>query len=140
MGEMEGQVSAQGLARHPLLRLGCMLLSAPDYMLNTKGLSLGFWSEITTRNKALLQNWISEQFEFLLQFSAVTFAYVVFRILRALGVESDFLDLLDKLDKGAIVIVFGLFLLGVVRRAAVNTFASEKQWQCSPIGFATMCL
>ena len=69
---------------------------------------------------------MSEQFEFLLQLATVTIAYGFFRALRGIGVEGDFRDLLDKLDKGAIVLVFGLFLFGVVRRALVSAFAAEK--------------
>jgi uncharacterized membrane protein len=95
-------------------------------LLNAKGAALAFWSEIATRNKDRLQSWISEQFEFLLQLATVTIAYGFFRALRAIGVEGDFLDIMDKLDKGAIVLVFGLFLFGVVRRAFAALTAEKN--------------
>jgi hypothetical protein len=50
--------------------------------------------------------------------------------LRAIGVEGDFLDIMDKMDKGAIVLVFGLFLLGLVRRALSALFAEKNADVC----------
>jgi hypothetical protein len=78
---------------------------------------LPFWSEIAQQNKAHLQSWISEQFEFLLQAATVTVAYIFFRVLRVIGVEGELLDLMEKLEHGTVVIVFALFLLGVIRRS-----------------------
>jgi hypothetical protein len=81
---------------------------------------LSFWSEIAAQNRARIQSWISDQLEYLLQVTSLTVALLVFRLLRA-GFQSDLVDLFEKLDHVTIVIVFGCFLVGTVRRAYVET-------------------
>lgn len=83
---------------------------------------MSFWSTIVARNRSILQNWLSEQFEFLLYLTGLVLAFAVFRLLKFIGVEVSLVELLEKLDNCAIVVVFGLFLVRVIRQSLAATF------------------
>lgn len=76
-----------------------------------------FWPDIVGRNKVLFENWLSEQFEFLLQIASVAIANILFQALHLLGLQKWLIDFLEELDSCAIILVFALFLITVVRRA-----------------------
>jgi hypothetical protein len=84
-----------------------------------------FWLEFLDRNPRV-QSWLSDQQEFFLQIASVAVAYVAFRILRAIGVASWVVSTLETMDHIAIILVFGAFLLGVVRRAITHLSASKE--------------
>lgn len=79
---------------------------------------MSFLSAIVTRNRLRLQDWLSEQFEFFLQMSSLVIAFGVFKGLRVLNLEAWLVDWLEKLDECAVILVFALFLMRVVRQAA----------------------
>jgi hypothetical protein len=64
-----------------------------------------------------LESWLVDTGAFSLIFSSLLFAFAVFRILRALGINADFIDALEQLDHFAIATSFVMFLLTVLRRA-----------------------
>ena len=80
---------------------------------------MSWWQEFLDRNPRV-QSWLSDQEDFLLQMASLALAYAVFRILRAIGVPDWVVSTLETLDHIAIILVFGAFLLGVVRRAFVQ--------------------
>lgn len=84
-----------------------------------------FWSKFLTRNPRL-QSWLSDQEEFLLQIASVVIAYLAFRVLRAIGVADWVVGTLERLDHVAIILIFVLFLLGVLRRA-VTQLVTQKE-------------
>jgi hypothetical protein len=73
--------------------------------------ALSFWSQITTQNKPRIQSWVSDQLEYLLQFTTLALAYAGFALLRFIGVRGSILDLMETLDRIAIGLVFARFLL-----------------------------
>jgi len=83
---------------------------------------LSFRSTVIARNRSLLNNWFSEQFEFLLMMGWLLVASVVFKALRFFSVGGWLVDWLEKLDHCAILIVFVLFLIRTVRQAIAQTF------------------
>ncbi len=88
--------------------------------------ALSFWSEIEARVKPKLQSWVSDQLEYLLQLASVAVAYAGFAAMRVMGMQGWVLDVLETMDRIAVILVFGLFLFNVVRRAAAAT-ATEGQ-------------
>lgn len=66
---------------------------------------------------------MSDQLEYLLQIASVAIAYAAFAVLRAMRIRGSILDILEAMDRIAIVLVFGRFLFSVVRRA----FATREQ-------------
>jgi len=93
----------------------------------TRENTLSFWSEIADRVRPNLQSWVSDQVEYLLQLASVAIAYAAFAALRAMGIPGSVLDILETMDRIAIILVFGLFLLNVVRRAATATTSAGKK-------------
>jgi hypothetical protein len=55
--------------------------------------------------------------------ASVAIAYAAFAFLRAMGIHGNVLDLLETMDRIAIVLIFGRFLYSVIRRA----FAHKEQ-------------
>lgn len=78
---------------------------------------MSFWSGILERNKPRLESWIDDQFEYLLQIASVALAYGIFALLRIIGIAGTLIDVLELMDRIAIVLVFGRFLYSVIRRA-----------------------
>jgi hypothetical protein len=78
---------------------------------------LSFWSGIVERSKPLIQSWIADQLEYLLQVATLAIAYAAFALLRIMRIQGPTLDLLETMDRVALVLVFGRFLYSVVRRA-----------------------
>jgi hypothetical protein len=78
---------------------------------------LPFWSGFLERNRARIESWIDDQLEYLLQITSVVFAFGVFKGLRLIRIEGWVIDLLELMDRIAIVLVFARFLYSVVRRA-----------------------
>lgn len=89
--------------------------------------ALSFWSEIADHARPSLQSWVSDQLEYLLQLASVAIAYAAFDALRAMGIPGSVLDTLETMDRIAIILVFGLFLFNVVRRAAAATVTAGKK-------------
>ena len=82
------------------------------------------------RNSARLEGWIGDQFEYLLQIASVVIAYGAFRFLRLIGLTGWVIDLLELMDRIAMVLVFGRFLLSVVRRAFTPGEESLSNVRC----------
>ena len=70
-----------------------------------------------------LESWLIDTGRFSLIFASLLFAYAVFRILRAVGIDSDFIDGLERLDHFSIAASFVMFLLTVLRRALAAMLA-----------------
>lgn len=64
-----------------------------------------------------MESWIADQLEYLLQIASVAIAYAAFAFLRIIGIAGWVVDVLEAMDRIAIVLVFGRFLFSVVRRA-----------------------
>ena len=93
-----------------------MIYSSSDETVSVEISVASFWSDFLKRNPRV-ESWLDDQQEFLLQMASLALAYAVFRILRAIGVPDWVVSTLETLDHIAIILVFGMFLLGVVRRA-----------------------
>lgn len=78
-----------------------------------------FWLRITKRSLPRIESWIQDQCEYLLQIASVVIALVVFKGLRIMGLTGWVIDVLEVMDRIAIVLVFGRFLFSVIRRAFV---------------------
>ena len=44
-------------------------------------------------------------------------AFAFFRLMKAMGMDSEYVDILEKMDQTATVVVFGFFLLTLIRRS-----------------------
>jgi hypothetical protein len=82
---------------------------------------VSLWSRIVERNAARLESWVDDQLEYLLQIGSVVIAYSTFRGLRLIQISGWVIDLLEMMDRCAIVVVFGRFIYSVVRRAVTPT-------------------
>jgi hypothetical protein len=82
-----------------------------------------FWSRIREKNSSRVESWIADQLEYLLQIASVAIAYGAFGFLRIIGIAGWVVDVLETMDRIAIVLVFGRFIFSVVRRA----FAPREQ-------------
>jgi hypothetical protein len=63
-----------------------------------------------------LESWLVDTGRFSLIFASLLFAYAVFRLLRAVGVNGDFIDGLEAMDHFSIAASFVMFLLTILRR------------------------
>ena len=72
-----------------------------------------------------LESWLVDTGRFGLIFASLLFGYAVFRVLRAVGVNGDYLDGLELLDHFSIAASFVMFLLAVLRRAFVAMSAPD---------------
>jgi hypothetical protein len=87
------------------------------WALERESLFLPFWSRVLERNAPRVESWITDQLEYLLQIASVVIAYAAFRGMRIIGMAGWVIDLLELMDRVAIVLVFGRFLYSVIRRA-----------------------
>jgi hypothetical protein len=90
-----------------------------------KETKLRFWSSIFAESRTSLQRRISEAVEFLAQMSSLAIAFGAFKALRILGIDSPLVDLLERLDNVAFILVFVLFLIRVVREAVALTLVGK---------------
>ena len=77
---------------------------------------LSFWSDFKARNHDRINTWLDEQFEFLLLFGSLLLANFFFRALRAAGVHG-YIDMMEKLDDGGLLLVVGRFVFDIGLRA-----------------------
>ena len=85
-----------------------------------------FWNGTVQRNRIKLENWIDEQFDFLLQATALIVVYPIMRVLRYTEVgHSGFWDIMDKLHEIGAVLTFGLWIFGGVRRRLATEMKDE---------------
>jgi hypothetical protein len=76
-------------------------------------LSRQFWQ----RSQREFEAFLFETVRVALLFAGLLFLLAVFRVLRAAGVDADFLNTLQKVDHLATGIIFVAYLLMLVRRA-----------------------
>ena len=79
-----------------------------------------FWSEFKQRNAPGFQSWLSDQREFLLQMASVSIAFLAFKFLRIIGVPDWIISIFESLDHLAAILVFGLYIIGVLRRSVAR--------------------
>jgi len=85
------------------------------------------WQTAYHRLRPELESWLLDTGRFLLIFASLLLGFAVFKLLRALGLNADFIDQVEKLDHYGITSCFVLFLLTVLRRALAAFFASNKE-------------
>jgi hypothetical protein len=73
-----------------------------------------------------LESWLVDMGNFLLIFAGLLVAFGFFRLLRALGISSSFIDWMETLDHAAVAFCFVSFLWTVTRRAALTALEKKQ--------------
>ena|ERR1700730_5687371 len=72
-----------------------------------------------------LESWLVDTGGFFLIFASLLIAYAVFKLLRAAGVNGDYIDGMEQLDHFSIACSFIMFLLTILRRALAALLAPK---------------
>jgi hypothetical protein len=83
---------------------------------------LGKLSTYITRTSVKNQSWIDDICEYGRILTIPVLAFVVFRFMRMLAMDASFVDLLERMDQVATVIIVGALLLRWIIRAVVGIF------------------
>jgi len=81
-----------------------------------------FWRKLWRRIEPDALSWFTEAFGYLKIFSLLLLAHLIFRFLKLIGIEWSFVDDMLEMDHAAIKLVFGMFLISIVRNAFVSFF------------------
>jgi hypothetical protein len=81
-----------------------------------------FWRKLWLRIEPDAESWLVEIFYYCRIFSLLLLAFLIFRFLRIVGLESAFVDGMEKMDHAATGLVFCMFLLAIIRNAFVSFF------------------
>jgi hypothetical protein len=68
------------------------------------------------------QSWAEELVEYGRILASTTLAYGFFRLMKVIGMKAEYVDTLEQMDQIATVVIFGAFLLSIIRRALVQIF------------------
>jgi hypothetical protein len=78
------------------------------------------WQRVWAKLQPDVESWLVDTGRYILLFFGLIVMFAVFRILRSIGINTPFVDILEQIDHTGIGIVFAIFVATLVRRALVS--------------------
>jgi hypothetical protein len=84
------------------------------------------WQRAWHKLEPDVESWLVDMGRYALLFLGLVSLFLLFKLLRSIGINSPFIDTLEKWDHVGTAIIFVVFVVTLIRRAIVSLFSSGK--------------
>jgi hypothetical protein len=81
---------------------------------------LDFWQRVWNRLQLDVESWLVDMGRYALLFLGLIAFFFLFKLLRAIGFNQAYIDILEQLDHVGAGIIFAIYVASLVRRAIAS--------------------